>query len=219
MWVIRRQVEVSRLVERRPDELDQFSLRMNGAVDAHGDEAGVDDQKAGVEPPRASRWGDRAGEEVDGVERRMDAGRRKAGPGARRRIFWRARAEDADGETRFFKSFANCGKRESPREAGRGSTDARVQLLLDMGVERPCRDHAPILGLDPTAGKDELARHEPVSGMPLAHQHPRFSALRAVDQNERRRITRAQRAFPRGGVSHVLVPMCDPNPCMPRAHC
>ena len=102
---------------------------------------------------------------------------------------------------------------------GEGRWHARVQLLLDMRVERPGRDHAPILGLDPAAGKDELARHEPVAGMPLAHQHARFSALRTVDQNERRRITRAQRAFPRGGVSHVLVPMCDPNPCMPRAHC
>src|SRR5580692_9000196 len=88
-----------------------------------------------------------------------------------------------------------------------------------MRVERPGRGHPPVLGLDATAGEDEFARHEPMAGMSLAHQYARFSALRAFYQNERRRITRAQRAFPRSGVGHVLVPMCDPNPCMPRAHC
>ena len=31
------QVEVQRLVERRPDELDQFGLGMDGALDAPGD--------------------------------------------------------------------------------------------------------------------------------------------------------------------------------------
>ena len=90
---------------------------------------------------------------------------------------------------------------------------------LDMWVERACCAHAAVFGLDPAAGKDEFARHEPMAGMSLAHQYASFSALRAFDQNERRRITRAQRAFPRGGVGHVLVPMWDPNPCMPRAHC
>ncbi len=107
----RGQVEVSRLVERRPDKLDQFSFRMNGAVDAHGDEAGVDEEKAGVEPPRAPRRGDRARQEIDGFERRMNAGRREAGPGAWRGLFWRARAEYADGETRLFESFTDCSKR------------------------------------------------------------------------------------------------------------
>ena len=137
-----------------------------------------------------------AGEEVNGVERRMDAGRGKAGPGARRRISQRARADNADGETRFLESFANRGKRESPREAGRGTRHARVQLFLDMRVEHPCRGHPPVLGLDATAGEDEFARHEPMAGMSLAHQYARFSALRAFDQNERRRIARARRAFP-----------------------
>ena len=150
---------------------------MNSAVDALGDEARVDDEKAGVEAPGTSRRGDRAGKEVDGVERRMDAGRREAGPGAGRRIFRRAIVGDADGETRFLEGLADRGQRQRAGEAGRGPGHPCVELLLDMRIERSRGGHAPVLRLDPPAGKDELARHEPVPRMSLAHQHPRRSAV------------------------------------------
>ena len=107
----------------------------------------------------------------------MDARRREAGPGAGRRIFRRAIVGDADNETRFLESLADRGQRQRPGEAGRGPGHPRVELRLDMRVERPRRGHAPVLRLDPPAGKDELARHEPVSRMPFAHQHPRRSAV------------------------------------------
>ena len=51
---------------------------MNRAIDAHGDEAGVDDEEAGVESPRASWRSDGASKEVDGVKRRMHARRGEA---------------------------------------------------------------------------------------------------------------------------------------------
>ena len=46
------QVQLARLGERRPDELDQLRLRVNDALDAPSDGARVDHQKARVEAPR-----------------------------------------------------------------------------------------------------------------------------------------------------------------------
>ena len=51
------EVEVQRFVERRPDELDQFGIGMDGALDAPGDAARVGDEEAGVEAPRRVRAG------------------------------------------------------------------------------------------------------------------------------------------------------------------
>lgn len=48
------EVEVQRLVERRPDELDQLGVGMDGALDAPRDASRVGDEEAGVEAPRAS---------------------------------------------------------------------------------------------------------------------------------------------------------------------
>src|SRR5271167_3131623 len=211
-------VEVQRLVERRPDELDQLGLGMDGALDAPRDASGVGDEEAGVEAPRASGWGDRAGEKVNDVERRSDAGRRESGPGAGRRIFRRAVVGDTDREAGFLERLADRRQREGAGEAGRGPSHAGVELRLDMRVERAGGGHPPVLRLDPAAGKDELARHEPVSRVPLAHQYPGAAALRSFDQNERRRIARAKRAIGPGGLGHVRSPSA-PKPCMHKAHC
>src|ERR1700735_4661510 len=193
---------------------------MNGAVDAPGDERCVDDEKAGVEAPRASGRGDCPGEEVDGVERGMDAGRREACPGAGRRIFRRAIVGDSDGETRFLEGLADRRQRQAPREARRGPAYACVELLLNMRVERPRRGHAPVFRLDPAAGKDEFARHEPMAGVSLAHEHPRPRALAMIDENERGGVAGTENARMWGGLGQVLLLLrCDPNPCMPRAHC
>jgi hypothetical protein len=88
-----------------------------------------------------------------------------------------------------------------------------------MRVERPRRDHAPVLGLDATAGKDEFARHEPMAGMSLAHEHPRPRALAMIDENECGGVAGTERASAGGGFGQVLLLRCDPNPYMPRAHC
>src|SRR5271165_7381778 len=85
-----RQVELARLFQRRPDEVDELGLRMRCSLDALGDEPRVDDEKARVEAPRPSRRRDRSGEKVDVVERRIDAGRGEPLPCAGRRILGRA---------------------------------------------------------------------------------------------------------------------------------
>ena len=90
-------------------------------------------------------------------------------------------------------------------KAGRGPRHARVQLLLDMRVERARRDHAPVLRLDPAAGKNELARHEPMAGMSLAHQHLRRRALATIDENERGGVTGTQSTRSGGGLGQILL--------------
>src|SRR5271170_317801 len=93
-----------------------------------------------------------------------------------------------------------------------------VELCLDIGIERAGGGHPPVFRLDPAAGKDELARHEAVSSVPLAHQHPGAAGLRSLDQNERRRVARAKRPTGPGGLGHVRSPSA-PKPCMHKAHC
>src|SRR5271170_5888075 len=93
-----------------------------------------------------------------------------------------------------------------------------VELCLDIGIESAGGGHPPVFRLDPAAGKDELARHEAVSSVPLAHQHPGAAGLRSLDQNERRRVARAKRPTGPGGLGHVRSPSA-PKPCMHKAHC
>ena len=111
---------------------------------------------------------------------------------------------------------ASASARAKP---GEGRRTRALSFSSTCAIERAGRGHAPVLRLDPAAGKDELARHEPVAGMPLAHQHPRGPrSERSTRMSVAASRGRSARAA-RGGVGHVLLPSAAPNPCMPSAHC
>src|SRR5271166_3683659 len=96
------EIEVTRLVEWRPYEIDEFGLRVDDALDPLGDKARVDDQEARVEAPGASRRRDRARKKVNVVERWIDAGRGEPGPYALRRFGGSAVVAHADRKPGFF---------------------------------------------------------------------------------------------------------------------
>jgi len=66
---------------------------------------------------------------------------------------------------------------------------------FDDFVERPRDVHLAVGGLDGAAGKDELARHELVALVALAHQHA--ETARAVAKDKRRGVARTHRLFRR----------------------
>ena len=112
----------------------------------------------------------------------MDARLSEAGPGARRRIFRRARA-GRRWQDPFPRKFRELRRAREPGRNQARARHARIQLRLDMRVERPRRDHATILRLEAASGKNKLARHELVPGMAACPSAP--ARVRASERSIR----------------------------------
>ena len=198
---------------------------------AMSDQRGVGDEKSRIEAAGAAGRGDRAGDEIEPVERGKHAGCGKARPCAGRGARRRAVAGDAERQAGFLERLADRGKRQRPREARRRAAGSRVELFLDHRIKRAGRAHAPIARLDPTAGEDEFARHEFVRGVASSQQHT-GAAARMIEKDQRRRVARprggrfAQSGFIAQRVRQVLgngvvqgaSSSGPPKPCMRSAH-
>ena len=97
----------------------------------------------------------------------------------------------ADGEPRFLERLPDGGETERSRAPRRG---VALQAFENGPAEVSQRLDAPILRIDPAAGKHERVGHEGVARRPAPHQHLNFPA-RAAKQNQRGGVARSHKAF------------------------
>ena len=227
-----RHVELRRLVERRPDELDEFGFGMDDVRRAMGDQRGVGDKKSGVETSGPPRRRDRARDEIETVERWKDAGGGKARPGARRRFCRRAMIRDAEARPVSSKVSRIAASASARAKPGEGRLVRALSFSSTIASSGPAMAHLPIAGFDPSAGEDEFAGHEFVRRHGAARARPA-----APRRNDRCRISVAAsrgrtlgdlRGAPRSaalrvnsegiGAVHGASFSGPPNPCMRSAH-
>src|SRR5690242_9589589 len=76
----RRHIKMSGFLDRHPDELNQFGVRADNALDRVGDGGSVRRQKACVKTAGAPRWRDRARDEMNLPEVRVNVRLREFRP-------------------------------------------------------------------------------------------------------------------------------------------
>ena len=183
-----RHIEPAGLVERQPDQFDQFLVRPDKAVLAPRDGGHIGGKEPAVEAQRPFRRGNGPGDEVDLAQIGKNAGLGEGLPDA-----WRVRerplARDAEHQPGLFIGLADRGKRERGRLSEARPLGAQHQPG-EVAVVEPRRSrHQPVGRFDAAARKDEFAGQEPVPLVTAAEQHLRHG-LGAVDQDQGRGIPR-----------------------------
>ena len=79
----------------------------------------------------------------------------------------------AEQQAGLLEGLADRGERQRARLGGARPLHAAHQLRLGARIERRADRHLPVGGIDPAAGKHELAGHEDMAVMALAEQHLR----------------------------------------------
>ena len=194
-----------------------------------GDEARVDHEKARVEAPRPSGRSDRAGEEVDGVERGMHAGRGEPGPGAGGAVFGAPRSETpmtSPVSSKVSRIAASATARAKP---GEGRRTRRSSFSSTAGSSAPAAAMRRSSGSTRPPGKTNLPGMNRCEVVALAHQHPRRRA-----PSDRPRSASPRRAGEERAPASAPATIrrrwvgrwfrrrqvrSPPKPCMPSAHC
>ena len=172
-----------------PDELDQFGIGMDHALDTMRDGRRIGGEEAGVEAADTAGRGDRARDQEQAGRIGQQSCIGEWRPGAVELCLLLDLAAEA--ESGLFAGFADRRIGKRTRAAGRDLRAALQEIGFELRRDRGGDRHAVVGLVDAAAGENELAGHEHHLVVALADEHLRLGTG-AIDQDQRRGILRPE---------------------------